>query len=291
MIQRVRTWWRSQRRPPPLFLLHGVPHLWLTLTFIAPLVLIIVYAVAHPGFATVDFGFTIENFRTALSGFNLRIFTRTLLFAATGTLLCAVVAVPLAYGIATRMDRFRTLLIALLLIPFWTSFLIRALSWRTLLARDGPIQDILNVLHIHSGAISIVDTPKAVFVGIVYGYLPLMALPLLVAFSNIPAAVREASKDLGAGRIRTFVQVTLPMARVGLVTGVILTFVPMTGEYVIPRLLGGSKGLLTSGLISAQFLQAQNYAVGSAMAVLLLVVLGLSVFVLTRLTHGFERPG
>lgn len=288
---RVRKRWRWRLRPPPLLLLQSVPHLWLTLTFVAPLVLILIYAVAHPGFATVDFGFTLGNFRTALSGFNLEIFARTLLFAATGTLLCAIVAIPLSYGIATRMERSRTLLIALLLIPFWTSFLIRALSWRTLLATDGPIQDVLNGLHIYSGSINVVDTPRAVFVGIVYGYLPLMALPLLVAFTNIPAAVREASKDLGAGRIYTFTRVTLPMARVGLATGMILTFVPMTGEYVIPRLLGGSKGLLTSGLISAQFLQAQNPAVGSAMAVLLLGVLGVSVFALTRLTRGFERPG
>lgn len=284
----------AERRPlgggrlRPLALLEGMPLVWLTLTFVLPLVLIAVYSVGHSTFAAVELGFTLENFSTALSGFNLEIFLRTLRFAAMGTVLCAIVAIPLAYGIATRLERYRALLIVLLLIPFWTSFLIRALSWRTLLAAGGPIEKVLNALHLHSGPLAYLDTPKAVFVGIVYGYLPLMALPLLVAFTRIPPSLREASKDLGAGRIRTFLSVTLPMARAGLATGVILTFVPMTGEYVIPRLLGGSKGVLTSNLISSQFLEAQNYAVGSAMAVLLLAVLGASVFILARLTRGFE---
>jgi spermidine/putrescine transport system permease protein len=272
----------------PLALLEGLPLGWLTLVFVLPLLLIVVYSFGHATFAAVELGFTLENFITALSGFNLEIFLRTLLFAAVGTALCAIVAIPLAYGIATRLERYRAILVVLLLIPFWTSFLIRALSWRTLLATGGPVEALLNTLHLHSGPLTYLDAQPAVFIGIVYGYLPLMALPLLVAFTRIPLLLREASKDLGAGRLRTFFSVTLPMARAGLATGVILTFVPMTGEYIIPRLLGGNKGVLTSNLISSQFLEAQNYAVGSAMAVLLLGVLGASVFALARFTRGFE---
>jgi spermidine/putrescine transport system permease protein len=277
----------AQRRVRPLRLLSFVPHLWLTAFFVVPLGLILVYSFGHGTFGAVRTGFTFVNFDQALSGFNLQIFVRTLKFAATGTALCAVVAIPLAYGIATRAERYRTLLVVLLLIPFWTSFLIRALSWETLLDPAGPIAATLNFLHLHSGQLGVLNTPKAVFIGIVYGYLPLMAIPLLVSFSRIPPEMREVSKDLGAGRLYTMIHVTLPLARPGLATGTLLTFVPMTGEYVIPYILGGNKGVLTSGLITAEYLGAENFALGSAMAVLLLGVLSVSVFLLVRLTHGF----
>jgi spermidine/putrescine transport system permease protein len=278
----------GRRRLNPLGVVAALPHLWLTLIFVVPLGLIVAYSVGNGTFGGVSFGFTLSNFSQALSGFNLSIFVRTLEFAAGGTALCAAVSLPLAYAIATRAERYRPILIVLLLIPFWTSFLIRALSWETLLAPAGPVAAVLNFLHLHSGPLGYLNTSTAVFIGIVYGYLPLMAIPLLVSFSRIPPAMREASKDLGAGRLRAFFTVTLPLARPGIATGTLLTFVPMTGEYVIPYILGGDKGVLTSGLITSEYLGAENFALGSAMAVLLLGVLGVSVFVLARLTHGFE---
>jgi spermidine/putrescine transport system permease protein len=194
---------------------------------------------------------------------------------------------PVAYFLARKVTRYRALLVVLLIIPFWTSFLIRTLAWRTLLAADGPIKDALNFLHLHEGPLAVLDTQTAVRIGIVYGYLPLMALPLFVAFERVPAEVLEASKDLGASQLRTFLFVTIPLARAGIATGILLTFVPMMGEYVIPALLGGDRGVLMSGLIANQYLQAQNYPVGSAMALLVLGVVGVSVFVLARMTRGF----
>jgi len=245
-----------------------------------------VYAFAHAVFGGVVLGFTLENFDQALSGFYLNIFFRTLQFAAVGTALCLVVAMPAAYFLARKVTRYRALLVVLLIIPFWTSFLIRTLAWRTLLAADGPIKDALNFLHLHEGPLAVLDTQTAVRIGIVYGYLPLMALPLFVAFERVPAEVLEASKDLGASQLRTFLFVTIPLARAGIATGILLTFVPMMGEYVIPALLGGDRGILMSGLIANQYLQAQNYPVGSAMALLVLGVVGVYVFVLARMTRG-----
>ncbi len=264
------------------------PLVWLTVLFVVPLAFTIVYAFAHATYGGVQVGFTFENFRQALSGFYLHIFLRTLEFAATGTLLCFAVATPIAYFLARKVHRYRGLLIALLLVPFWTSFLIRTLAWQTLLAANGPVGGALNFLNLHSGPLNVLDTPTAVFIGVVYGYLPLMTMPLFVAFERVPTEVGEASKDLGAGRMRTFFRVTLPLAKPGVAAGVLLTFVPMTGEYVIPALLGGDKGVLMGGLIASQYLQAQNYALGSAMAVLVLVVLGLFVFGLTRIAGGFQ---
>lgn len=264
------------------------PLAWLCLLFVVPLGFTLVYAFAHATYGGVQIGFTLTNFKQALSGFYLSIFLRTLRFAATGTLLCFVVAVPLAYFLARKIKRFRGLFIVLLLIPFWTSFLIRTLAWETLLAPNGPVRDGLNFLQLHHGLLNVLDTPTAVFIGIVYGYLPLMAMPLFVAFDRIPQDYTEASADLGSGRLGTFLRVTLPLARPGVAAGCLLTFVPMTGEYVIPALLGGDKGVLMGGLIADQYLTAQNFALGSAMAVLILAVLGVFVFMLTRFTGGFQ---
>jgi spermidine/putrescine transport system permease protein len=279
----------SSLRTPVERLLALPPLAWLGFFFVGPLAIIVVYAFAHAIFGGVVLGFTIVNFREALSGFYLSIFFRTLQFAALGTGLCLLVAMPVAYFLARKVTRYRALFVVLLIIPFWTSFLIRTLAWRTLLAADGPIRDALNFLGLHHGLLYVLDTTTAVKIGIVYGYLPLMAIPLLVAFERIPEEVSEASKDLGAGRLRTFFSVTLPLARPGLATGVLLTFVPMTGEYVIPALLGGDRGVLMSGLIATQYLQAQNYPLGSAMAVLVLAIVGASVFLLARMTRGFTE--
>jgi spermidine/putrescine transport system permease protein len=274
----------------PLHRLLPLPPLtWLGLFFLAPLALMVVYAFAHPIFGGVRLGFTINNFEAALSGFYLTIFVRTLEFAALGTGLCLVVGLPVAYFLGRKASKYRLLLMVLLLIPFWTSFLIRTLAWRTLLAADGPIRDALNFFRLHHGLLDVLDTPTAVKIGIIYGYLPLMVLPLLIAFERIPSDVDEASRDLGAGGLTTFLFVMLPLARPGLATGILLTFVPMTGEYVIPALLGGDRGVLMSGLISEQYLQAQNYPLGSAMAVLVLAILGAAVFLLARLTRGFAE--
>jgi len=266
-----------------------VPLVWLGALFIGPLVMTVVYAFANATFGGVQIAFTFTNFNQALSGFYLTIFLRTLEFAGLGTLLCLAVATPVAYVIAQKAGRMRPVLLVALLVPFWTSFLIRTLAWETLLAANGPIRDVLNFLQVHHGLLNVLDTKTAVFIGIVYGYLPLMALPLYVAFERIPASVIEASKDLGSGRVRTFVRVTLPMARPGVATGLLLTFVPMTGEYIIPSLLGGDKGTLMGGLIAGQYLEALDYPLGAAMAVLILIVLGAAVVVLVRVARPFAE--
>lgn len=266
-----------------------LPLAWLFVLFVVPLGFTVVFAFAHASFARIELGFTLENFQEAMSGFYLSVFGRTIRFALTGTVLVLLVALPVAYATARKSGRLKMVLLVLLLIPFWTSFLIRALSWRTLLDQGGPVEDVLNFLHLHSGSLAWLDSPTAVFIGIVYGYLPLAVIPLFVAFERISPSIVEASKDLGAGRWRTFFVVTLPMAKVGLVTATLLTFVPMTGEFVIPALLGGAKGALYGTMIETAYMRSSNYPLGSAMAVSLLVVIGVAVAVFARLTKGFSE--
>lgn len=293
---------RPARRPPaPAVLTRAVdfverlvpllPVVWLAIFFIAPLVFTIIYAFAESTFGGVQLAFVFTNFDQALSGFYLHIFLHTLVFAAMGTVEALIVGLPLAYTLGRKAGRFRIVLMVMVLVPYWTSFLLRTLSWETLLEPGGLIQAILNFLHLHSGPLGWLDTNTAVGIGMVYAYLPLMVVPLFIAFDRIPDEVIEASKDLGAGRLRTFLNVTLPMARPGVATAILLTFVPMTGEFVVPALLGGSKGVLMGGLIYSQYLGAANYPLGSAMAVLVMAVIGITLILFSRLTRGFNEVG
>lgn len=267
----------------------AVPLAWLLALFVVPLGFTVVYAFGRSVFGAVEVGFTLDNFRTALSGFYLDVFLRSLRFAALGTALCLLAAVPVAYFIARKAGRFRTPLLLLVLVPYLTSFLLRILSWKILLSPGGQVEAVLNFVGLHHGQLDVLYTQTAVFIGIVYAYLPLLVVPLYVAFLRIPATTLEASKDLGAGRLRTFWSVSLPLARPGLATAVLLVFVPMSGEVIVPDLLGGGKGMLMGGLISRQYLNSQNYALGSAMAVLVLLVLAVAVALLARLTRSFDE--
>jgi len=233
--------------------------------------------------------FTLDNYRQAFTGFYLETFLRTLRFALTGCLLCLAVAYPAALFIARRAGRDRTALLLLVLVPYFTSFLIRVMSWQILLARNGPIQMVLNTLHFYDGPLDVLDTQTAVFIGLVYAYLPVAIVPLYIVLQRIPPALIEASRDLGASGWKTFWHVVLPLSRPGLATAALLTGVPMLGELVIPALLGGDKGVLMGVAISSQYLETQNYPMGSAMAVLVLIAVAIIVGLLARLTRGFAE--
>lgn len=262
----------------------GVPTLWLVLFFIAPLGFTVVYSFGHAGFGSVELGFSLANYQQALTGFYLTTFLRTLQFAATGCLFCLVVAYPTAYFIARHAGRRKTLALGLVLVPYFTSFLIRVMSWQILLARGGPVEAVLNALYLHQGPLDVMDTQTAVFIGMVYAYLPIAVLPLYIVLERIPVSLVEAGRDLGASPFRTFLHVVLPLSRPGIATTVLLTGVPMLGELVIPALLGGDRGVLMGQAISSQYLDTQNYALGSAMAVLVLDFNALTAYVVNPAT-------
>jgi len=277
---------RSARRTGD-HLLALLPAGWLFAFFIAPLAFTVVFSFGHAQFGSVELGFTLDNYRTALSGFYAATFLRTLQFAATACLLCLLAAYPTAYFIARHAGRLKLPALLLVLVPYFTSFLIRVMSWQILLARGGPIETVLNALRLHAGPLDVLDTQTAVFIGMVYAYLPIAVVPLYIVLERIPAALVEASRDLGAAPWQTFVHVVLPLSRPGIATAVLLTGVPMLGELVIPALLGGDRGVLMGQAIASQYLDAQNYALGSAMAVLVLLAVAVIVALLARLTRGF----
>jgi spermidine/putrescine transport system permease protein len=195
--------------------------------------------------------------------------------ATSGTILCLLAALPLAYFIATRGGRRKSLLIVLLIVPFWTSFLIRTYAWLTLLGPDGLAGFIGDA--VGDSGFRILGTPVAVLIGVVYGYLPLMVFPIYVTMERMDRTLIEASKDLGAGRWATFRQVTLPITLPGLITGSILVFIPLMGEYVIPAILGYGRVFLVGNQLVLQFLEARNWPEGAARAAVLIIIMLISV--------------
>jgi ABC-type spermidine/putrescine transport system permease subunit I len=270
-------------------LLAAAPGLWLTAVFGAPLLLTVALSFAHPGFGDVTFGFTLDNYRTALGGLYAQTFVQTVVLAVGCGALSVLLAMPIAYFIARHAGRFAGALLAAILLPYFSSFLIRVLSWQVILASGGPVDSVLHALGLLHAPLDLIGTRAAVVIGIVYGYLPIAVLPQYVVFSRIPRSTTDAAADLGAGAWRRFTSVVLPLARPGVATAALLTAVPMLGELVVPQLLGGGRGLLLGQLLQTQYVQSENYALGSAIAVLILVAVGVLVALLLRLTRGFDE--
>jgi len=221
-----------------------------------------------------------DRYTDSFSGTFRSVFSGTLRISLIGTTLCLLIAFPFAYWLAVRVPpRWRGLLLGLTIVPFWTNFLVRTLGWLILLQSKGPLSGILQDLHLISNPLDVLDTKSAVQLGVIYNYLPLMIFPLFVALDRLDPALREASKDLGANRWRTFRQVTLPLAMPGVVAGLLLVFIPLTGDYITASVLGGAKGNMVGALVASQFNTAQDWALGSAMAVILIfMILGSVLF-------------
>lgn len=240
-------------------------------------------------FFVVQFGLHAEQFQRLWDPLYLDVFKDTFIMALTGTLGCFLIGFPLAYYLATRPKKHKTLLLLLVIVPFWTSLLIRTYAWVIILNEKGPLSEGLQDLHILANPLNILYTPTAVWIGVVYDYLPLMVFPLYVALEKIDRRLVEASRDLGATRWSTFKSITWPLAMPGIVTGALLTFIPMTGEYVVPQILGGAKSFLVGSLVANEILTAVNWPFGAAIALsltaILLVVIGLYMRVMGSRTE------
>jgi spermidine/putrescine transport system permease protein len=249
--------------------------LWYLVLLVLPLVIVVIFSFGvrakNGGYAPA---FVLDNYARALS--KPEPFLDSLWMAAAGTIGCLLIGLPLAYFMATRAGRRKGMLILLLVIPFWTSFLIRTYAWLIILGPGIGIGTLLSSF-VGQGRVDLLGTPFAVLIGLVYGYLPLMVFPLYVTLERMDRTLVEASKDLGAGRWATFRQVTLPVALPGLVTGSILVFIPMMGEYVIPQLLGLGRTYLMGNALVTDFLDARNWPNGSARAVFLIIIMLVTV--------------
>jgi len=249
--------------------------------FVIPVALVIWYSFGYkPDLFTAHSNdiLSLDRYFEATDPTFISTFWNTLQIAGIGTLICLVIGVPFAYWMAVKVPaKWRGLLIALVLVPFWTNFLVRTLGWQIMLAPEGFVSDALQNMHLIGGPIEILYTRAAVQLGVVYNYLPLMILPLFVALDRAGVSLREASRDLGANRWRTMWQVTLPMAAPGIASGCLLVFIPLMGDYITASVLGGAQGNMVGQLVANQFNSAQNWALGSAMAVVLMLFIMITV--------------
>jgi len=265
---------------------------WLATFFIAPVAVVFYYSFGYkPGlFGThATDRLSLDRYAEVLTPTFFDTFVATLWIALAGTALCLVIGGPVAYWMAIKAPpSWRGLLLALVLVPFWTNFLVRTIGWQVILAPEGWASQIAQALGLP--AFDILYTRTAVLLGVVYNYLPLMILPLFVAFDRVGEPLREASRDLGANRLATFWRVTLPLARPGIIVGVLLVYIPLMGDYITATVLGGAKGNMVGQMVAAQFQTAQNWALGSAMAVTLIIIIVLSAAVIGGLLWLITLP-
>ncbi len=257
----------------------GPASVWLITMLALPLVVVIIYSFGERG-AVGGYvpALTLANY--ANLGARWAAFRNTLTLAPLGTLLCLLIAYPLAYFLALRADaRWRTFLLILVIVPFWTSILIRSYAWIQILGGNG-LPRLIGELGL--GKPRLINTQFSVMVGIVYGYLPLMVFPIYVTLENLDKSLLEASGDLGSPPWRSFMQVTLPLSLPGVATGSMLVFILMMGEYLIPQLLGGGKVFFIGNALVDLFLQSRNWPFGAAVAATLVFVMLVTVTLYLR---------
>jgi spermidine/putrescine transport system permease protein len=259
--------------------------------FLVPLGFLLLFAVSTPlGFGGVEYGFDLGNFEAGLDGLYVEVFLRTLRTAAVGTLLIVLVGYPLAYWIARYApENRRGLFLALIIVPFWTSFLIRTYSFLIVLSPEFFFSDWLQSLGLTDGPLAILNTTTAIQIGLVYNYLPLFVLPLYATLERMDWRLVDAATDLGSSQWAAFRQITLRLTAPGLITGTLLVFIPMMGEYVIPLVLGGGRVDFIGNVIQRLFLEAQDYALGSALAVLVMGTLSFFVALYLYLSTRTEQ--
>lgn len=266
----------------------GPAAVWLTVFFLAPLCVVAIYSFCERGvYGGVSYQFTLQNYPRLLDPVYLSVGLRSARLAGETTLFCLLLGYPLAYFIATRRPGIRHLLLILVIIPFWTDFLIRTYAWMFILRSEGALNAVLLGLRLVDRPVEWLFTEGAVTLGLVYGYLPYMVLPLYASVEKLDRSLVEAAQDLGANAARTFYEVILPVTLPGVVAGCVLVFIPSLGAFVTPDLLGGARTPMIGNLIKTQFLTARDWPFGAAMS---LSVMGCvaAMLVVSRLAERRE---
>ncbi len=254
--------------------------LWLAIFFILPLAVVLVFSFMSRGRGGVAIlPFTIEHYERTFGVFFI-ILRRSIGLAALTTVICLIVGYPLAFFISTRRRRVvRQIALFLVILPFWTNFLIRTYAWRILLGEEGTINGVLLSLGLIGEPLSLLNTQLAVVIGLIYGFLPFMVLPIYASVERFNFRYVDAAHDLGANDVRTFLRVVLPLTLPGVLAGCALVFIPSVGAFVTPDLLGGTKGLMIGNLINKQFGGSGNMPLGSALSIVMMAVVMLSLLV------------
>jgi len=286
-------------------LVRGLPALWLVLFFLVPFAVTLKISLSQPVTAqppyrpVLDWQGGWDGWRAFVEGLDLQNYATlagdalyrdaalsSLAYAAAATAILALIGTPMAWAMARAGRRTQALLVALVIVPFWTSFLIRVYAWIAILKPEGLLNLALLRVGLMAEPLAILDTPFGVLIGLVYAYLPFLVLPLYAVMARLDPALPEAAADLGASRMRAFLTVILPLSLPGLAAGALLCFIPMVGEFIIPDLLGGSDTLMLGRVLWSEFFSNRDWPLASAVAVMLLVLI-VGPVVLFR--HAEER--
>lgn len=276
----------------------GLPYLWLLAFFVIPFFIVLKISFSwmqpiQPGYAPLlewveetrrlIVTFNLDNYRVLLDdSLYLETFLYSVKVAAVSTFWCLLIGYPMAYAIARSKPSSRNLWLMLIILPFWTSFLLRVYAWVGLLKTNGIINNSLLALGLIDEPLTLLYTDFAVYIGIIYSYLPFMILPLYANLEKHDLTLLEAAADLGARPFKAFFRITLPLSMPGIVAGCLLVFIPAVGEFVIPSLLGRTDQLMIGTVLSAQFFGARNWPVAGAVAIVLLLVLLLPILLFQR---------
>jgi spermidine/putrescine transport system permease protein len=256
------------------FLLPG--GIWLLLLFAVPLVLVLALSFGYvDDLGRAVYSTRLDNYADSFNPTYFPVMLRSVLYALATTVLCLAIGYPVAYYIARFGGRYRNALIALLVLPFFVNYLVRTYAWVALLADDGLVNSAIVDLGLRSEGIQMINTPFAVIGGLVYGYLIFMILPVYGALERLDPSVIEAGKDLYGNRLQTFLHVTLPQTKQGILAGAVLVFLPSVGDFVSAQLLGGTDTYMVGNLIQDQFFAANNWPFGAALTVVMMLFLSI----------------
>ena len=278
------------------FFLIAVPYVWLLALFLIPFFIVFKISLSElalsippytptmkDGIGQMIKAFDFENF-VFLTTDDLywKAYLSSLKIALFSTVLALLVGYPMAYGMARAPEEWRPTLMMLVILPFWTSFLIRVYAWVGILSNEGFLNQFLLWTGVISTPLAIMNTTTAVYIGIVYTYLPFMILPIYAALDRLDESLIEAAQDLGCSRTKAFWLVTVPLSRSGIIAGCFLVFIPALGEFVIPSLLGGSGTLMIGKVLFEEFFNNRDWPVASAVAVILLLILIVPIILFQR---------
>lgn len=283
------------------FILIAVPYIWLVVLFLVPFLIVLKISLSDAAISippyTPQLGLSAgwAGFKAFVSELDFenyiflsedalywKAYLSSLQIALISTVLTLLVGYPIAYGMAQAPDEWRATLLLLVILPFWTSFLIRVYAWIGILSNEGFLNQFLLWTGIISTPLMILNTDTAVYIGIVYTYLPFMVLPIYAALEKMDGSLLEAAEDLGCSRTSAFWLVTIPLSKAGIIAGCFLVFIPALGEFVIPSLLGGSDTLMIGKVLWEEFFSNRDWPVASAVAVILLLILILPIVLFQR---------
>lgn len=278
------------RRNYQLFILLFPVLFWLACFFLLPFVSVFIYSFLERGtYGGVRWHFTLENYERLFDGLYLGILWRSVSTALICTSVCLLLGYPFAYYLARYQPRWRNVLLLLVVVPFWTNFLIRTYAWILILRTEGLLNSLLATVIPNFHPLELLNTPLAVQIGLVYGYLPFMILPLYAALEQLDWGLIAAAQDLGASPRRAFWHVTVPLSLPGILAGSMLVFIPTVGAFLTPDLLGGGKVSYIGNVVERQFKTARDWPFGSALSFMLMGIVLVGTVLYFRALQGSEE--